>query len=254
MTMTATAPDSKSATMLDKIRKILALAEDPAATPEEAEEYTRKASVLIAKYGIEAAMLAETNPGSDKVGARLVDVPAPFADDNGQLLQQVAEALRCQAVWEYVRTDKGKALRIHLHGFGADQDRVDVLWTSLLVQAERAMQYAEARRGTFSRQYESKAAWKRSFLTAFAMTVGQRLQAAESHAVAEQATAETGGRSVALVLADRHALVKRAMRQAHPNIRTRSICRSGGGGSAGREAGMRADLGAGKRGQAAIGR
>ena len=47
---------------LAKIRKLLAQAEDPAATPEEASAFTAKAAELIAAYGIDAALLEDRAP------------------------------------------------------------------------------------------------------------------------------------------------------------------------------------------------
>ena len=49
--------------ILAKVRKLLALAEDPAATTHEAETYTAKAAQLIADYGIDQALLAAADPG-----------------------------------------------------------------------------------------------------------------------------------------------------------------------------------------------
>ena len=48
--------------ILAKVRKLLALAEDPAATTHEAETYTAKATQLIADYGIDRALLAAGRP------------------------------------------------------------------------------------------------------------------------------------------------------------------------------------------------
>ena len=45
---------------LIRIRALLAQAEDPAATPAEAETFLAKATKLIAKLGIDTAMLAAT--------------------------------------------------------------------------------------------------------------------------------------------------------------------------------------------------
>ena len=59
--------------ILSKVRKLLALAEDPAATEHEAELYTAKATQLIADYGIDRALLACADPASDPVRDRLVN-------------------------------------------------------------------------------------------------------------------------------------------------------------------------------------
>ena len=44
--------------LLARVRKLLAKAEDPGCTPAEAEALTDKAAQLIAKYGVDRAMLA----------------------------------------------------------------------------------------------------------------------------------------------------------------------------------------------------
>ena len=70
--------------LLAKVRKILTKAEDPATTPEEAELYTAKAAELIATYGIDQALLAESRPGTDVIGDRVVVLEAPYALDKAR--------------------------------------------------------------------------------------------------------------------------------------------------------------------------
>ena len=60
--------------ILDKVRKLLAKAEDPACTPAEAEAFTAKAAELIAKYGVDSALLAAADPAADPVGDLVVEV------------------------------------------------------------------------------------------------------------------------------------------------------------------------------------
>src|SRR4029453_10342515 len=56
--------------MLDKVRKLLAKAEDPGCTPAEAAALNDKAAEIIAKYGVDRALLAaaapEIGPGGEK--------------------------------------------------------------------------------------------------------------------------------------------------------------------------------------------
>ncbi|MGH3566379.1 MAG: DUF2786 domain-containing protein, partial [Pseudonocardia sp.] len=53
---------------LDTVRKLLAKAEG-AATQAEAETYTAKAMELMARHGIDSALLAAATPNSDEIGA-----------------------------------------------------------------------------------------------------------------------------------------------------------------------------------------
>src|SRR4051794_35012987 len=63
--------------VLDKVRKLLAKAEDPACSPAEAEALTAKATELIAKYGVDQALLAARDPARDSVVDRMIEVPSP---------------------------------------------------------------------------------------------------------------------------------------------------------------------------------
>jgi len=224
--------------LLEKVRKLLAKAEDEACTPAEAEAFTAKAAELIAKYGIDAALLAEARPGSDRVGDRAVPFDPPFALDKAGLLATVAVALRCGVVRRKdLGADGRRRIVVHLFGYGADLERVDLLCTSLLVQAVHAMA------GEVVPVGESAAAYRRSWYAGYTLAIGRRLRAAEESAVVSSATADAG-RSLALVLADRSAAVDAALRVAYPLTRPgRGRSLSGSGGRSGYVAGQRADLG-----------
>ncbi|RZU50735.1 uncharacterized protein DUF2786 [Krasilnikovia cinnamomea] len=249
MTPHVPAPDGPDPGMLDKVRKLLAKAEDEACTPAEAEAFTAKAADLIAKYGIDQALLADSAPGVDVVGDRVIEMDAPYARDKAGLLAGIAHALRCKTVRRTQHTPgDGKRISMHLFGFGADLDRVELLYTSLLVQAAHALAAASVPWG------EHPASYRRSWYAGYATAIHRRLQAAEARAQvdAEHAHISTqhSGRSVALVLADRGALVDRAQAAAYPKLaagRARRL--SGSGDRDGYAAGQRADLGANRIGR-----
>ncbi|MGZ5400302.1 MAG: DUF2786 domain-containing protein, partial [Nocardioides sp.] len=66
-----TITDRDTDTMLVRVRKLLTKAEDPAATTQEAQAYTAKASELMAAHGIDRALLAAREPSLDVVGDRV---------------------------------------------------------------------------------------------------------------------------------------------------------------------------------------
>jgi hypothetical protein len=228
--------------ILAKVRKVLAKAEDPATTPEEAEAYTAKAAELIATYGIDRALLAEAVPGSDVVGDAVVVLDPPYALDKASLLGGVASALRCRAVQRHRYVDGRKQLSIHLFGYDSDLVRTDVLFTSLLLQSTTLLQRTTAPPG------ESVAAYRRSWLDGFTTAVVRRLQQAEQRAErageGERVHPASRGRSVALVLADRSRAVEDARDTAYPHLRQAGRrMLSGSGARSGYLAGQRADLG-----------
>ncbi|MDG4803809.1 DUF2786 domain-containing protein [Micromonospora sp. WMMD980] len=218
-----------SEAMLSKVRKLLAQAEDPACTPAESATFMAKATELIARYGVDRALLAAREPTADPVGDRVVEVVAPYARDKAGLLAAVADPLRCRCV----RRREGNGFAMHLFGFASDLERVELLFTSLLVQAAHGLAGAAVPVG------EHPAAFRRTWLAGFAQVVAERLRAAEAGAVAE-----SGVPSVALVLADRSDRVQRRLAEVYPRLRTAPRRRLAGGGfGPGAAAGRRADLG-----------
>ncbi|MGC4886159.1 DUF2786 domain-containing protein [Micromonospora sp. NBC_01392] len=218
-----------SEAMLSKVRKLLAQAEDPACTPAEAATFMAKATELIARYGVDRALLAARDPAVDPVGDRTVEVVAPYARDKAGLLAAVADPLRCRCV----RRRHGNGFAMHLFGFASDLERVELLFTSLLVQAAHGLAGAAVPVG------EHPAAFRRTWLAGFAQVIAERLRAAEAGAAAE-----AGVPSVALVLADRSDRVQRRLAETYPRLRTAPRRRLAGGGfGSGAAAGRRADLG-----------
>lgn len=217
--------------LLDRVRKLLAMAEDPACTPDEAEAFTAKATELIAKYGVDQALLAAEDPTVDPVGDRILTIIPPYARDKAGLLAAVAGPLRCRVVH---LTRPGET-RTHLFGHAADLERVELLFTSLLVQAAHGLTGAPVPFG------EHAAAYRRSWLAGYTQAVNGRLWAAERSATAEQPGAE-------LVLVDRTDQVERRRDENYPRLaKARPRYLRGGGLSHGYQAGQDADLGKGRR-------
>ncbi|WP_300019554.1 DUF2786 domain-containing protein [Pseudonocardia sp.] len=223
---------------LDTIRKLLAKAEG-AATTEEAEAYTAKAVDLMARHGVDEALLGAADPARDPIGAVRVALDDPYSAAKARLLGWVASALGCRCVLHEARG--GRVGTVTVFGHASDRERVEVLYTSLLLQATaQVVGLRPPRTG------ESVAAYRRSWLHGFAVEVHRRLTAAEQAAAdaARAAPPGTGGPSVALVLADRRERVDRAYAAAFPALgRARRSVLSGSGFGAGARAGARADLG-----------
>ena len=233
--------------ILGMIRGLLAKAENEACTREEAEAYTAKAAALLAKYGVDRAMLGASDPTSDVVGDRMVPVMAPYLLDKAILLATIAQALRCRTVRK--SGNRGCA-EIHMFGFGSDLERVELLYTSLLVQASYGLAQAEPL------PHETTTAFRKSWLAGFSSAIGERLREAETRAASDYEATRTGdGPSTAVVLASRDAQVNSALSKVYPRLRSGGSRRlSGSGYGSGRAAGQRADLGGARVGSAHSGR
>ena len=240
------------ADLLDRVRKLLAKAEDEGCAPAEAEALTAKAAELMARYGIDRALLGALRPETDRPADRVFILANPWGDVKRHLLAGLAMALRCQCV--QTRSEQGT--RLHVFGYSSDLERADILFTSLLVQMARALaQQAVPGYGGEAR------AWRRSWMLGYAAAVVARVRAAEEAAAASAgpAGAEGGahGQSAALVLADRSLVVRRQVATAYPRLRKARVTYSGGGYGDGYREGQKADIGGGKlrsRAAGALGR
>ena len=118
--------------LLDRVRKLLAKAEGEGVTPHEAEALTAKAAELMARYGIDRALLGALHPETDSPADRVFDLDNPWAAVKAHLLAGLASALRCQCIL-LARREPGS--RVHVFGYLSDLERADILFTSLLVRA-----------------------------------------------------------------------------------------------------------------------
>src|ERR1700730_8621267 len=84
--------------LLERVRKLLAKAEAVGTTPADAEALTAKAAELMARYGIDRALLAAARPEPDKPADRIIDIANPWARIQAHLLCGLASAMRCQCV------------------------------------------------------------------------------------------------------------------------------------------------------------
>lgn len=154
---------------LARVRGLLAKAE-ATEFPEEAEALSAKAQELMARHSLERLVVEAITDDREPVTARRLWIEAPYAAAKALLVQSVAQANRCRAVW----TEQLGLVTV----LGDERDLVatELLVTSLLVQATRAM----VDRG---RQADSRArsrSFRQSFLVAYATRIGDRLQGASA--------------------------------------------------------------------------
>jgi Protein of unknown function (DUF2786) len=238
--------------LLDRVRKLLAKAEDEGCTPEEAEALTAKAAELMARYGIDRALLGALRPETDRPADRKFRFEAPWADVKAHLLAALATALRCQCV--QTQTEEGP--RLHVFGYSSDLERAEILFTSLLVQMARAL----AKQAVPAYGNSAKA-WRRSWMLGYCAAVVARVRAAEEEAVAAagadaDADADVGS-SAAVVLADRSLTVRLQVSAAYPRLKKKRVTYSGNGYGDGYREGEKADIGGAKirsRSAGALGR
>ncbi|MFI6441461.1 DUF2786 domain-containing protein [Streptomyces sp. NPDC050759] len=175
--------------MLGRIRALLAKAE-ATGYPEEAEALTAKAQELMARHSVDEALLDARAPAKDAPGACRIGVEAPYEQAKAVLLDAVATANHCRAVW-----NEPFAFSTVV-GFEGDLAAVELLYTSLLVQAQSAMAKAEAAQRAGGRARTKT--FRQSFLAAYAHRVGDRLRTAAEAPVTDDLLPVLASREVAV--------------------------------------------------------
>ncbi|WP_225728918.1 MULTISPECIES: DUF2786 domain-containing protein [unclassified Nocardia] len=216
--------------VLGRVRGLLAKAESTD-FPDEAESLSAKAQELMTKYAIDRALIDAETSAPDLPGARRLWLQTPYVDAKALLVDAVAGANRCRAIfsaeWGFVT----------IVGDEADLDVVELLTTSLLVQATRAMiaNGSDAGRDSHSRSRS----FRKSFLIAYATRIGERLSRINDDTIAKSAEPER----LLPVLASHQLKVDDAFDALFPTVTAARVSAgSAAGWAAGREAADRAQL------------
>jgi hypothetical protein len=197
--------------ILARVRALLAKAESTT-FPEEAEALSAKAQELMSRYSIER--IVTENPSvaaSHPAAARRLWLDNPYVAAKAMLVGVVAEANRCRAVLSE------KIGFTTVLGDEVDLEIVELLSTSLLVQATRAMVSAGSQ---ITRSGRSRTrSYRQSFLLAYATRIGERLTTARDAGTAAVADAA----QLLPVLAARERMVDELFESMFPQSVSRSF-------------------------------
>ncbi|HSU37630.1 MAG TPA: DUF2786 domain-containing protein [Propionibacteriaceae bacterium] len=167
------AGSSERDVVLNRVRALLAKAE-ATEFAAEAEVFTAKAQDLMTRHALDEALLHSSTEQID-VDVRRVHLRSPYTAAKVLLLDAVGRANRTKVIF-LDAFDMATVV-----GTPVDVDQVEMLFTSLLIQATRAMAEAGASR---SGSFDRSATFRRSFLSAYAVRIGERLMQADRQAAA----------------------------------------------------------------------
>ena len=202
------APSSRQ---LARVRSLLAKAESTA-YDEEAEALSAKAQELISKYALDQILDGDEGQQSERTDGSVVPrrlwIDAPYVLAKAHLVNAVARANRCRCV---VVEDLGFSTLI---GMPADVDWVELLSTSLLVQADRAVLRC-------GRQFDLRGtsrtrSFRRAFLIAYAQRIGERLRMVSDRATDAAERRAGPGNALVPLLAERSRQVDAAYMEWFP--------------------------------------
>jgi hypothetical protein len=241
-TQSAVKPEIDQSRMLEKVRALLAKAE-ASTYAEEAEAFSAKAQELMARYSIERALVEGITNSGDAERVE-ISIDNPYAKAKFTLLDAVASPNRCQAIYRS-STKTGFVV-----GFRGDLETVELLYTSLLLQATGLMTSSGPSIDPWGTNRTKS--FRNAFLQGFAHSIGSRFE--ENRRMAEAEAATEAGTNALPVLAERQSVVDNKMHELFPSLGTlRTSMSNGAGVHAGMRAGATADIGssrlAGTRGE-----
>ena len=168
--------------MLDRIRNLLAKAESTT-FEAEAMAFTAKAHELMTRHAIDAAIVSGATPDSDQPISVRLPIDPPYFKQKSSLLHAVAVAGRCRAI------SLPDVSMSTLVGFADDVAAAELLFTSLLVQAQRALTESASLAPGGSRARSRS--YRASFLAGFTHRIAGRLREI-NEAVYAQAEVQQG--------------------------------------------------------------
>lgn len=222
--------------MMDKITKLLAMAEG-AKTAHEAEAFTAKATELMIAHSIDESMLSRAGKSNDSIIAKDFVIEG-YAKAKMTMLAGIAEALGAKAIYTPNNRQTGwTKIHVNVVGWKSDVENIDVLFASLLMQVTTDME----REAKNNKNVHGRA-FKQAFILGFAAAVHRRLTAQRSQAVK---TANDSTPGAALAVVERLSAVEADYRRRYPQTGkgTGAKATSGTGYYGGRAAGERANIG-----------
>lgn len=219
---TATAVSDAGEKALSRVRALLAKAE-ATEFADEAEALSAKAQDLMSRYSLKEALAHHDRGSKPAAAARRIWIENPYAAAKASLVQVVGGSNRCRAVWAE------RLGFVTVIGCETDLNLVELLTTSLLVQANRAMLSAGRGGGAQARSRS----FRHSFLVAYAQRIGERLDSASESVTAE---VKRDGRLLPVLAANSRA-TEELTERLFPSTVPRAVAVSNGAGwGAGRAA------------------
>jgi hypothetical protein len=191
---------------------------------DEAEALSAKAQELMSRYALDRALIDHQHGVRQQATLRRIWLDNPYVTAKAMLVDAVANANRCRTVlageWGYAT----------VVGDQVDLQLVELLATSLLLQASRAMLSTGSQ---LSRSGVSRTrSYRQSFLVAYADRIGERLRSTNE---ASQSASDAG--KLLPVLSARSRVVDDLLEQRFPNLVSKQVSVSNSAGwGAGRAA------------------
>lgn len=151
--------------VMERVRRLLAIANDPAASDNEQRIALEQAQRLMDRHAIEEWQLEEDHDDVEIVERRIRLETNPCNRYMAQLANIVAHGNRCRAAYECRRAGNGRDVvsTVWIYGARVDVDKTESIWTAM--ETSRAAMWRERARTT--PRAKANAAWRNGYYRGF---------------------------------------------------------------------------------------
>jgi hypothetical protein len=228
---------------IDKITKLLTLAQDPGATRQEAEAFARHAAKIMAKNGITEDMINAASGTQQGIVQKILTLQCPHPTEMSLLIGSIVETLHCKAL--YIAALPGRHNRkVIVIGTPHDVDHAIRISQVILVQALRGLesQSPPPWGGDPGRDH-----FRKNYLRAYGVGVCGRLEMIkkETRREYERDNPATGAPGVDIVLAGKREKLHGFLHATYPDLKSEfhEVTDFYGGVNEGYRSAMEADIG-----------
>lgn len=151
--------------VMERVRRLLAIANDPAASDNEQRIALEQAQRLMDRHAIEEWQLEEDHDDVEIIERRIRLETNPCNRYMAQLANIVAHGNRCRAAYECRRAGNGRDVvsTVWIYGARVDVDKTESIWTAM--ETSRAAMWRERARTT--PRAKANAAWRNGYYRGF---------------------------------------------------------------------------------------
>lgn len=160
--------------LMERVRRLLAMANDPAASDNEQQLALERAQKLMDEHAIDQWRLEQEDPERrSEITVRKIRLDtSPVNRYMGELCGMVARANRCRCIRVHAQRGNGRHVLVELRIVGVESDinATEMLWTAM--ETSRAVMWRVRARQT--RNAKENAAWRNGYYQGYQDEIGSR--------------------------------------------------------------------------------
>lgn len=160
--------------IMERVRRLLALANDPAASDNEQRIALEQAQRLMDRHAIEQWQFEKDHDDIEIIRKKIDLETNPCNRFMASLAYIVARGNCCRATYWFRKAGNGRSVitGITLYGVRSDVDKTEAIWTAM--ETSRAVMWRERARTT--RNAKANAAWRNGYYQGFQEEIAHRYE------------------------------------------------------------------------------